>query len=280
MRIVAKVDELLDVCNRVNAAQSERERRRDRFVSGVLSRRSLVEQTVEHARLAVESLGQLAVSTGSVLPVRDAILEWATLGHLTHRLETDSPPRINENRRERARARAKADEHHDLPLPPIPEGWVWATMDDIASDDPNAITDGPFGAQLKTAHYVEASGYRVIRLQNIGRLKFRDEHRSDIAEGHFGRLAKHHVHPGDLVVAGLVDPTIRACQVPDHLGPTVVKADCYRFSVFPGLTPQVRALLSQLADLPTARGETQPWHDSRPDWARELPPTPDPCAAP
>ena len=37
-----------------------------------------------------------------------------------------------------------------------------------------ALSDGPFGSNLKTSHYV-AAGPRVIRLQNIGDGFFRDE---------------------------------------------------------------------------------------------------------
>jgi type I restriction enzyme S subunit len=104
-------------------------------------------------------------------------------------------------------------------------------VDQIAADDENAITDGPFGANLKTEHYVSEPGHRVIRLQNIGRGVFRDEHRSYIDTARFARLSKHHVRGGDLVVAGLVDPLVRCCQLPFAIGPALVKADCYRFAV-------------------------------------------------
>ena len=95
--------------------------------------------------------------------------------------------------------------------------------------------DGPFGSQLKSDSYIQQPGFRVIRLQNIGNSVFRDEHRSYIDQARFNRLSKHHVMPGDLVVAGLVDPSIRCCEVPPAFGPAVVKADCYRFAVHPKL---------------------------------------------
>ncbi len=46
-RIVAKVDELMALCDRLEAAQAERERRRDRLVAASLQR--LEEATEEHA---------------------------------------------------------------------------------------------------------------------------------------------------------------------------------------------------------------------------------------
>ena len=35
----------------------------------------------------------------------------------------------------------------------VPEGWEWATVDQLASPERNSITDGPFGSNLKTEHY-------------------------------------------------------------------------------------------------------------------------------
>ena len=58
-----------------------------------------------------------------------------------------------------------------------------------------------------------------------------DEHLAFVEELHFKRLAKHHVGPGDLVVAGLVDPLVRCCELPQNIGPALVKADCYRYKV-------------------------------------------------
>jgi type I restriction enzyme S subunit len=52
----------------------------------------------------------------------------------------------------------------------------------------------------------------------------------------FERLSKHHVRPGDLVVAGLVVPLVRCCEVPSDIVPALVKADCYRFSVHPQIS--------------------------------------------
>ena len=113
----------------------------------------------------------------------------------------------------------------------LPASWLWTSVDEIAADCENAITDGPFGSQLKTEHYVTTPGFRVVRLQNIARGSFVEAHRSYVEQARYERLAKHHVMPGDLVVAGLVDPRVRCCQLPADIGPALVKADCYRLSV-------------------------------------------------
>jgi type I restriction enzyme S subunit len=110
---------------------------------------------------------------------------------------------------------------------------MWSSIDQLSADDSRAITDGPFGANLKTEHYIDTPGYRVIRLQNIGNGMFRDEHRAYINQERFEKIIKHQVSSGDLVIAGLIDTSIRCCYVPANIGPAVVKADCYRFSVHP-----------------------------------------------
>lgn len=112
----------------------------------------------------------------------------------------------------------------------LPSGWAQATVGEIAE-----LADGPFGSNLKTAHYTEA-GPRVVRLQNIGDGIFRDE-RAHIAQGHYERLIKHAVRPGDIVAASLGENAPRACLVPSWLGPAIVKADCIRVRTFGGVDP-------------------------------------------
>jgi restriction endonuclease S subunit len=108
----------------------------------------------------------------------------------------------------------------------LPPGWEWATLEDLANPMERAITDGPFGSNLKSEHYTKI-GARVIRLQNIGDGHFRDE-RSYISMERFETLRTHEVREGDLVVASLGDTPPRACLVPTLGGPAIVKADCIR----------------------------------------------------
>ena len=112
-------------------------------------------------------------------------------------------------------------------LPDLPQNWIWGTIDQLAAPGPNSITDGPFGSNLKTAHY-RSSGPRVIRLQNISEGKFLDEE-AHISEEHYKKLLKHEVLPGDVIIAALGHPAPRACLIPLTLGKAIVKADCIKF---------------------------------------------------
>jgi type I restriction enzyme, S subunit len=138
--------------------------------------------------------------------------------------------RILKERRTKWNAKGKYKEQPKASiseLPSLPEGWTWAPLEQLAAPEPNSITDGPFGSNLKTEHYT-SSGPRVIRLQNIGDGIFVDEE-AHISEKHFERLQKHRVFAGDLVIAALGENPPRSCVIPESIGPAIVKADCIRF---------------------------------------------------
>jgi type I restriction enzyme, S subunit len=125
----------------------------------------------------------------------------------------------------------------------LPKGWVTARLDELLAPEPAAITDGPFGSNLKTEHYQD-SGPRVIRLQNIGDGAFRDE-RAHISVERFQALGKHEARAGDIIVAALGETLPRACLVPPGLGPAIVKADCIRVRLHPEMDARfVSAMLN------------------------------------
>lgn len=131
-------------------------------------------------------------------------------------------------------------------LPELPEGWVWASVDQCSLDE-SAITDGPFGSNLKSSHYQE-SGPRVIRLQNVGDGVFYDA-KAHISELHYAELLKHSVQEDDLVIAMLGEVLPRACMIPNGVAPAIVKADCARVRVNKALIkPSI--LTSQLNSKP------------------------------
>lgn len=106
------------------------------------------------------------------------------------------------------------------------ENWPLLTLDDLRADDPAAITDGPFGSNLKSSHYTD-NGARVIRLQNVGLGDFINVE-AFISLEHFETLRKHEAIAGDLIVASLGDVLPRVCILPELGQPAIVKADCIR----------------------------------------------------
>ncbi len=191
-----------------------------------------------NAKQLLAHFERISEAPDALARLRQFIIDLAVNGRLAEQYAADEPAqdllkRIHQERQS-TRGFAPLDEAElDSPLPGIPNSWIWTVVDQLAADHDNAITDGPFGANLKTEHYVSTPGFRVVRLQNVGRGMFREEHRSYIDGSRFERLVKHHVFGGDLVVAGLVDPLVRCCELPHDIGPALVKADCYRLAVHP-----------------------------------------------
>src|SRR5664280_2157911 len=130
----------------------------------------------------------------------------------------------------------------------LPPGWAEASVQDLASPEPRPITDGPFGSNLKTAHYTP-EGPRVIRLQNIGELRFVDD-RAHISQEHFESLSAHSVRPNDVLIAGLGEQLPRSCLAPSFIGSAIVKADCFRVRTHPEIVP---AYLCALLNSPQVR---------------------------
>ncbi len=118
----------------------------------------------------------------------------------------------------------------------LPQGWAWATLGELVSSKPNAMTDGPFGSKLKSEHYT-SSGVRVIRLGNIGAGIFHNHDQAFIDHARYETLRKHEVRPGDLLIAALADPVGRCCRVPLEMQTAIVKADCIRFVPHEELEP-------------------------------------------
>jgi type I restriction enzyme S subunit len=240
--IVAKLDQMMTLCDELEAAQVNQEAQRDALRHTTLQRmKSSYRAEIsmqENMRFFLQQSPRLITKPEHVTMIRHSILDLAVRGHLCDQRYDegngrDLLARINRSRREAGTKTPVSFAEPEEPLPLLPATWTWAAIDQVASEEARAICDGPFGANLKTAHYIAAPGYRVIRLENIGHGSFRGALRTYITQEHWEQLSKHHVFAGDLVVAGLVDPLVRACEVPKDIGPTLVKADCYRFHVHP-----------------------------------------------
>lgn len=139
-----------------------------------------------------------------------------------------------------------------------PKGWETTTLPEISI----RFTDGPFGSNLKSAHYEDA-GVRVIRLQNIGVGEMLDDDLAYISQDHYESLPRNHCKSGDVIIGTLGDPNLRACIVPKELKHALNKADCllFRPSMKKTLSEYVCWLLNSPATVNKAlelvRGQTR-----------------------
>ncbi|MFZ6750285.1 restriction endonuclease subunit S [Undibacterium sp. Ren11W] len=111
-------------------------------------------------------------------------------------------------------------------------GWVPSDWDiQTIGKTLESISDGPFGSNLKTEHYVVDPGVRVVRLQNVAEYVYSDRDKAYISDRHARFLLRNKIIGGDVLIAGLGEeryPVGRACIYPLDLPPAINKADCFR----------------------------------------------------
>ena len=109
---------------------------------------------------------------------------------------------------------------------PVSNPFKWSTL--TMKQASIRLSDGPFGSNLKSEHYTH-QGVRVIRLGNIGCGYFNDEDQSYISQEHYETIKKYTCRSGEIVIATLGDPNLRACIIPDHIDYGVNKSDCVHY---------------------------------------------------
>ena len=241
-RIVAKVDELMTLCDQLEAARMQREQCRDRLVAASLQRLNHPSDDPEafrsDARFALQVLPSLTTTPAQIKQLRQTILNLAMRGKLVEQDPEDEPAEmilaaiandiqdaVSARRMKSPKSIAKYEgmRQYDLPA-----SWEWTQLGRLVAAEDGAMCDGPFGSKLKTEHYISNKGYAVVRLGNIGIGSFVWGKEGHISRDHFESLTSNHLLPGDLLVAGLADPLVRCCEVPVELGPAINKADCFR----------------------------------------------------
>ncbi len=145
-RIVAKVDELMALCDRLEAARTEREATRDRLAAASLARLNAPDPDraafQEHARFALNHLPRLTTRSEQIKHLRQTILNLAVRGKLVPQDPKDEPAsellkRIAAGKAKRKRTtgdtRIKFEpdpKPDELPLA-LPPGWAVQSFENL-----------------------------------------------------------------------------------------------------------------------------------------------------
>jgi type I restriction enzyme, S subunit len=148
-RIVAKVDELMALCDKLEAAQQERERRRDRLAAASLQRLNqpaadtTPEEQREHARFHLNHLPRLITRPGQIKAMRETIRNLAIRGRLALQNRTDEPAKkllernlqwrsaaIKRKQIREPRNELVATDDGISPYP-LPMLWSWARIGEV-----------------------------------------------------------------------------------------------------------------------------------------------------
>lgn len=178
-RIVAKVDELMAICDELEAAQAKRESRRDRLVAATLhglnngdngTEKAQALSFAESARFYFNHMPKLTTKPEHIKQLRQTILNLAVRGKLVEQDPNDEPAPILLSRvREK---KSKLIDQGIIRWQPlygrvmledrtyeIPCSWEWVRLGDVVAD----ITSGSRG----WADYYSDSGAAFIRSQNV-----------------------------------------------------------------------------------------------------------------
>ena len=148
-KVIAKVDELMALCARLEAARAEREAARDRLAAGSLARLNapVPETFADDARFAIEALPALTARPDQIKQLRQTILNFAVRGRLVKQVESDESAyallKLLTSAR-KARNRSCAVLREGTELYEIPESWCWATLDQLVVEGPqNGVSPKP-----------------------------------------------------------------------------------------------------------------------------------------
>jgi type I restriction enzyme, S subunit len=105
----------------------------------------------------------------------------------------------------------------------ISSNWEVVSIGEITAK----VSDGPFGSNLKTEDYRE-NGIRVVRLENIGHLEFKEDKKTFISKKKYLTLTRFSISPNDILFSSFIDEEIRVCLFPSKNPEIAInKADCF-----------------------------------------------------
>ncbi len=119
-------------------------------------------------------------------------------------------------------------------LPELPQGWVWASVEQIASDEPYSLAIGPFGSNLKVPDYRE-SGVPLVFVRNIRSGNYGGTHTKYVTPEKAEELSAHRVDAGDVLITKMGEPPGDADVYPDGQPSAIITADCIRVRCWAGL---------------------------------------------
>ena len=142
-RIVAKIEELMGLCDQLEASQGERNSRRGRLKQAVhhhINTSASDEDFRNHARFYITQVASLTSDAEAIHVLRQTILSLAVRGRLVGQDPTEQPADELMREIQAERKRSAQDRQRALPLPPIdpseapfelPAGWAWARFSEL-----------------------------------------------------------------------------------------------------------------------------------------------------
>ena len=209
-RIVATVDELMALCDRLETARTEREATRDRLAAASLARLNAPDPDPavfqNHAGFALDSLSPLTTRPDQIKALRQTILNLAVRGKLVEQDPNDEPAselleriadekaRLVKAGKIRKRKSTESASSNEL-ASELPSGWAAARFSDVLIE----LQTGPFGSSLHQNDY-EIGGTPVINPASMQDGKIVPIEKMAVGENTLERLATFKLRADDIVM--------------------------------------------------------------------------------
>ena len=217
-RIVAKVHELMALCDRLEETRNEREETRDRLTIASLARLSAPDTDDgafrAHARFAVDALPALTARADQVEQLRQTILNLAVRGKLVEQDPADESAADLLNRISAEITRLKIQREvkplatDEVPFC-LPEGWLWSRIGEICTKTGSGST--PRGGK----NVYKEVGVPFLRSQNVYDDGLQLDGVACIEPGVHARMSGTAVRARDLLLNITGGSMGRCCRVPD-----------------------------------------------------------------
>lgn len=213
-RIVAKVDELMALCDRLEAARAVREAVRDRLTAATWARLNTPETDAEtfptHARFALQTLPTLTTRPDQIKTLRQTILNLAVRGKLVAQDPTDEPaaellskdiPLPAGYKRRRKILKASSVDASQGLLGPVPSTWSYLTIQDLF--DQNVVVDyadGNHGSLYPRSSEFGSDGVNFISAKDLSDGRVNWQTCSKLNEARASQLSKGWAITGDVLL--------------------------------------------------------------------------------
>ena len=206
-RIVAKVDELMGLCDRLEVARAGREGVRDRLAAASLARLNAPDpETFQvDVRFALDALPALTTRPDQIKQLRHTILNLAVRGKLVPQDPNDEPAsellkRIAKAKAEQIKAgiakREKPTEREAFPFA-LPISWSWCVLGQLCQ----LITKGSSPKWQGISYVARESGLIFITSENVGNFTLRKLDELKYVEARFKEVEpRSMLRKGDILI--------------------------------------------------------------------------------
>lgn len=226
--IQRRADELMALCDQLEAARVSREAVRDTFTLATLAKLNTPdpETFAPDARFALSNLAPLTTRPDQIKQLRQTILNLAVRGRLVAQDAADEPAsellsklaKLRATERRRSDALAPVENQTDLPLP---KGWIAARFGEVFSIRT--------GYAFKSSTYAE-KGTLILRVVNFDR-----QGRFDLSDAKYidgkhidDKISKFHLVENDILMV-MVGGTIgKTAKVGTHILPALLNQNMWR----------------------------------------------------